>query len=71
MAKLIDLSNVDVDEDGDVDLDDEIEELTKDFPPDKNVAKGGQRVPTGRGRSDSQPKDDFDTRFAKRLLGMK
>jgi hypothetical protein len=71
LSKLIDLSNVDIDDDGEVDLEEEIEQLAKDFPPDKSVARGGSRVTTGRGREDSQPKDDVDTRFAKRLLGMR
>jgi hypothetical protein len=68
LSKLIDLSNVDIDDEGDIDLEEEIEQLAKDFPPDKGVARGGGRVTTGRGREDSQPKDDVDARFAKRLL---
>lgn len=72
LAKIVDLSKVEFDDEGEIDLDDEIEALAKDFPPDRSVAKGGRPgVTTGRGRSDSQPVEDVDTRFAKRLLGLK
>jgi hypothetical protein len=69
LARVIDLSNVQIDDDGEIDLEDEIEQLAKDFPPDKGVARGaGARVTTGRGRSDSEPADDVDSKFAKNLL---
>ena len=69
LAKLIDLSSVSIDDEGEIDLEEEIEQLAKDFPPDGTVRRGNNsaRVTTGRGR-EAPPEADADAKFAARLL---
>jgi hypothetical protein len=69
LAKTIDLSGMELDDDGDIDLGDLADDLTKAFPPERVSRGSGAKVTTGRGRGDSVVGDDVDTRFAKRLLG--
>lgn len=71
LAKIVDLSQVELDDDGEIDLEDDIARLAKTFPPEKLGRGPRTTVTTGRGREDSAPKDDVDARFAKKLLGLR